>query len=97
MKRMTRLFMALLIMGLVIGSGVALAGRTTCNAVMTEPVTMYTHVVGAGDTLWSIARTYVRPGSDLREVVYFTRLVNRLDSPVIYPGQTLMVPIKEGK
>jgi hypothetical protein len=58
-------------------------------------VSIYIYTVEEGDSLWSVAREYSRPGCDLRMVVEEIRGLNRLDSAVIYPGQLLMVPIKE--
>ncbi|WP_274650653.1 LysM peptidoglycan-binding domain-containing protein [Paenibacillus humicola] len=49
-------------------------------------------VVGAGDTLWSIAGTLRHEGEDVRQIVYELKERNNLRSSVIRAGQTLIVP-----
>ncbi|NLW17694.1 MAG: LysM peptidoglycan-binding domain-containing protein [Firmicutes bacterium] len=51
-----------------------------------------TYVVQQGDTLWSIAKSHSSPEQDIRLIVYRIRKLNKLDSPVIYPGQCLLLP-----
>ena len=48
------------------------------------------YVVEGGDTLWTIASHY-RPDADPREIVWEIQQVNGC-TPVIYPGQTILVP-----
>jgi len=50
--------------------------------------------VHRGDTLWSIARTFGDAQTDTRKLVGEICRVNKLDSPVIYPGQRLLVPVR---
>jgi nucleoid-associated protein YgaU len=48
-------------------------------------------VVRPGDTLWSIAASLEGSG-DVRAVVDEIQELNRLDDPVLVPGQTLLLP-----
>lgn len=47
------------------------------------------HVVGQGDTLWSIATSL---GGDPRKRVYQLRRLNDLATSTIQPGQVLVLP-----
>jgi hypothetical protein len=49
-------------------------------------------VVGAGDTLWSIAREWSGPGADVRDLVAEIRQLNRLSSSQLVVGEVLEVP-----
>lgn len=49
--------------------------------------------VEAGDTLWTIAKPYYDGKSDYREYLYNIRELNNLDQGVIYPGQTIKIPL----
>ncbi len=50
-------------------------------------------VVAAGDTVWSIAKEHQEHGGDLRPLVYEIGRLNDLKSPIIYPGQILLLPV----
>lgn len=51
-----------------------------------------TYVVQPGDSLWSIARQHSTPRQDVRLVVYQLQQINKLVSPIIQPGQCLVIP-----
>ena len=51
-----------------------------------------TVTVRPGDTLWSIAEDVAEPGQDIRDTVAVLREINDLDSSVIVPDQSLVVP-----
>ena len=55
-----------------------------------EPV-FVEHVVRAGESLWGLSKQY-NPGMDPRESVWHIREVNNI-TPLIYPGQKLIIPI----
>ena len=55
-----------------------------------EPETV-DYRVRAGDTLWTIAEE-VAPEADVRGIVSDIRNMNDLESSLIIPGQTLLVP-----
>lgn len=50
-------------------------------------------VVAAGDTVWSIAKEHQEQGGDLRPLIYEIGRLNELKSPIIYPGQILLLPV----
>ncbi|EYE88207.1 hypothetical protein Q428_09250 [Fervidicella metallireducens AeB] len=50
--------------------------------------------VNQGDTLWKIAKEHKRENEDVRKLIYEIRKINKLDSAVIVPGQTLLIPQK---
>lgn len=52
-----------------------------------------TYIVYPGDTLWSIAAS-THPEGDIRDLIYLIRQKNDI-SPMIYPGQELLIPIAE--
>lgn len=52
-----------------------------------------THLVAAGDTLWSIAAQHTEPGGDVRAVVFEIKRMNRVDDSVIRAGDQLVVPL----
>jgi LysM repeat protein len=57
-----------------------------------EPMTA-DYWVNSGDTLWSIAEQVAPEDTDVRAVVAEIRNLNDLESSLIYPGQSLLVPI----
>lgn len=52
----------------------------------TESITIST-----GDTLWSIASEYKKPGQDVREYIYELRKLNNLENCTIYQGQEIQI------
>ncbi len=73
-----------------------LAGCCTAAAVnrvfaKEEPRLQEIRVV-PGDTLWRIAAEYGDPGDDIRNTIIDIQKINGLKGPVIYAGQTLLVP-----
>ncbi|MGA9113306.1 MAG: LysM peptidoglycan-binding domain-containing protein, partial [Candidatus Dormiibacterota bacterium] len=68
--------------------GWGLAGGAGAGAAPTAATTV---VVQPGDTVWSIAARHP-DGEDIRIEVTQILSLNRLPSPIIQPGQTLVVP-----
>ena len=50
-----------------------------------------TIIVNKNDTLWEIARKY-KNNKNIRKSIHKIKQVNNLSSPVIYPGQKLVIP-----
>ncbi len=57
-----------------------------------QPEVYVEHVVTAGDTLWNISASAVKPGQDVREMIQSVRRVNDLSSATLSPGQRLLIP-----
>jgi LysM repeat protein len=86
---MNKLLFLMLTIGIL--AGVAYASGTTLQAPQ-EPTTAI-HTVAPGETLWNIAQLY-SPQADPRKAVYIIRKVNNMhNSPVVYPGQQILVPV----
>ena len=49
--------------------------------------------VAAGDTLWSIAETYMADCGDIREAVYDLCQINDITASELYAGMTIQVPV----
>ncbi|MBS3946858.1 MAG: LysM peptidoglycan-binding domain-containing protein [Dethiobacter sp.] len=49
-------------------------------------------VVTAGDTLWSLSRQHMPRGREVRDYIAEVISLNELTSPLIYPGQALLLP-----
>lgn len=45
-----------------------------------------------GDTLWSIAETYMDDSTDVRQAVYWLCKINQISADELYAGMTLQVP-----
>ena len=45
-----------------------------------------------GDTLWSIAETYMDDSTDVRQAVYQLCKINQISANELYAGMTLQVP-----
>jgi len=72
--------LVLLVIGMALG-----AARSTSGA---PPEARY--VVRPGDTLWTIAAT--RYGGDVRDAVWRIEQRNGLSSPLISPGEVIVLP-----
>ena len=71
---------------------VGFLGRTPAGAGDSAPQTATsTVVVQPGDTLWNVAKS-VAPNDDVRVTVERITTLNNLESRVLVPGQTLVVP-----
>ena len=50
------------------------------------------HVVGSGDSLWSVASAYVLAGDDVRQLVADIKTLSGITSSTLHPGQVLLIP-----
>jgi hypothetical protein len=49
-----------------------------------------------GDTLWSIASLYHRElGMTIQDYIFELRSINELNSVIIHPGQSIMIPVSQ--
>jgi nucleoid-associated protein YgaU len=87
-RRRRSLGRALTALALSAGIGWALVGSVGASVAPTAAATV---VVRSGDTLWSIAAEHYT-GGDIRDEVARILAANRLSSPVIQPGETLILP-----
>ena len=63
------------------------------NTVDSSTIQEYTEVkVSSGDTLWSIADTYMSYNSDIRKAVYQLCQINDMSADQLYAGMTILVP-----
>ncbi|QRN86279.1 LysM peptidoglycan-binding domain-containing protein [Clostridia bacterium] len=58
-----------------------------------EATSYSTILVQKGDTLWDLVEENYSGTKDIREIIYFVKESNGIDS-TIYPGQTLNIPIE---
>ena len=79
---------AALVVGLVVGAPLA---RAVGGTGPMRPAAAQRYVVGAGDTLWAVARR-VAPDSDPRRVVDAIARENQVEGARIVPGQVLVIP-----
>ena len=50
--------------------------------------------ITAGDTLWTIAETYMTDVFDIREAVYELCQLNEISAGELYVGMTIQIPIQ---
>ncbi len=62
----------------------------TCKKI-TDDVRTTEYVVREGDTLWDIARR-ISPEGHHGKIVWTIRELNGLESPLIRPGQRILIP-----
>ena len=89
-KRTQILATRFLILLLALSSAFLLLGNSVSAD---EPVTVTTHVVQPGDTLWTIAADLADPGEDVRAVISEVRRFNDLESSSLSIGQVLSIPL----
>ncbi len=84
------LFVVLVILFITTFANFALGLSTANSATYVE----YTEVkVMSGDTLWSIADTYMDDHSDIRRSVYELCQINDINASQLQAGMTLLVPV----
>lgn len=68
-------------------------GLSNIHALADTPPKMTEVTVEPGDTLWNIAAAYLPAGRDIRDFIDEISASNHLHTPMIYPGQTLKIPV----
>ncbi|MGN0714905.1 MAG: LysM peptidoglycan-binding domain-containing protein [Anaerovoracaceae bacterium] len=67
-------------------------GLNTANSL--TRLTYMDYEIIAGDTLWTIAETYMTDVSDIREAVYELCQLNEISAGELYVGMTIQIPIQ---
>lgn len=84
------LFVAMAIILLTTVFNFALGLNTADSSTITEYMPLE---ISSGDTLWSIAGTYMNDNSDIRRAVYDLCQINNISAEELYAGMTILVPI----
>ena len=84
-----RFIIAMAIFACILSFFISMATNKVFSA---SPVEYETIVVSAGDTLWSIALDIE---GDVKANIYDIKKINKLNNPIIYEGQELLIPIKK--
>ena len=67
-------------------------GLNTANSL--TRLTYMDYEITSGDTLWTIAETYMTDVSDIREAVYELCQLNEISAGELYVGMTIQIPIQ---
>ena len=78
---------------LVIGVGLAVLFLSPQADAGPESVETVSHVVKAGETLWSIADTHTPAGEDVRRTVGLIRSANGISSGMLRAGMAITIPV----
>ncbi len=77
-------------------AGAAILGTGSAAAQgPAAPVAVESVTVQAGQTLWQLAGTVVRPGEDIRDVVDRLVELNGLDGAALAVGQRILLPVQD--
>lgn len=60
-----------------------------------EPTEWSEYVVRRGDTVCDISMDITPNTKDYRETQYYIKEKNNIENAIIYPGQTILVPVYE--
>jgi len=66
-----------------------------CINTNQEPTKWREYVVHYGDTVYDISIDITPNGMDYREISYYIIEKNNIENALIYPGQTILIPIYE--
>ena len=78
---------------LVIGVGLAVLFLGPQADAGPESVETVSHVVKAGQTLWSIADAHTPAGDDVRRTVVLIRSANGISSGMLRAGMAITIPV----
>ncbi|MBN2248291.1 MAG: LysM peptidoglycan-binding domain-containing protein [Coriobacteriia bacterium] len=79
---------------LLVAAAAAITASVTAHPERPVPVAWSSVTVGPSATLWTIAQANPVEGLSTAETVALIKDSNRLDSAIIAPGQTLLVPAR---
>lgn len=91
LTRRGRWVLTLLLLGSVLALSIVFGSGSVASPERGQAPATATVVVTSGASLWSIADEIAAPG-ETREVMYEIQRLNGLESSVLVPGQTLVVP-----
>lgn len=60
-----------------------------------EPTAWKEYIVCSGDTLFDISQSIASDDRDCKETEYFIKKKNNIENAMIFPGQTIFVPVYE--
>jgi LysM repeat protein len=89
-KRVTRNRTIATIFSLVILS-LLIISTVTANGETKKELKSIT--IRSGETLWSIASDYRKPGQDVRKLIEEIKKANNMNTSIIIAGETILVPI----
>ena len=65
------------------------------NSKSKEPTEWKEYVVHSGDTVYGIANHITPNDIDYRKTEHYIKEKNHIENAMIYPGQTILVPVYE--
>lgn len=84
-------FVVLMILLIATFANFALGHSTADSLTRTEYMNLK---VSDGDTLWSIAKTYMADSGDIRQSVYELCQLNGISADELYAGMKIQVPVQ---
>lgn len=93
MKKHLKTSISLLLFLLIISISISMVSSYYKNKTQNKTISYEEVVVKKGDTIWNISIKYTPKDKDVRKTVYEIRKINNLNDCIIFPGQTLKVPI----
>ncbi|MDO5688486.1 MAG: LysM peptidoglycan-binding domain-containing protein [Pseudoscardovia radai] len=94
LTRRGRIVVSLVITALVFALA-GLLGPVRSAYSREEPQRVEVYQVQPGDTLWEYAEQITPEGGDVRDTVRQIQKLNDMDTPTLYAGQRLVVPVDE--
>lgn len=65
----------------------------TAYKLQSQPPFVYSEItVEKGDTLWGIASSFNTKNEDMRKIISQIKKINKIDDPVLHPGQKIIIP-----